>query len=261
MRRIKSETKAVFSLAWHIIKLPFLLLLVLFGKREFREIISPIKDFIYEIFRPKVTIALCFLLIVTSFIGFFLQEHLFELFVNYPNDIFSTRFYTILTHGFLHASLFHLLGNLLIIYIFGRVIEIEFGPKTLAFIFFIGIIFAGVFSNIANILQGITLGGIGASGGAMALVSVAIFTRPFYFTYFFLIPLPIFVIGWISIYADLLGAVTLTQDGIGYFAHIGGFLTTLLLYFSYFNLEEKNKIKKGFFINLALLLVLLIVLY
>ena len=47
--------------------------------------------------------------------------------ISYPSDLLTFRFHTLITSGFLHADIFHLLGNMLGIFIFGRVMERKLG--------------------------------------------------------------------------------------------------------------------------------------
>lgn len=74
----------------------------------------------------------------------------------------------------------------------------------------------------------------------MGLISTAILLDPFYFTYELIIPLPIMIVGWLAIFADILGILNPVESGIGHLAHIGGFISiALLMYF----LVKKKRIK------------------
>ena len=86
------------------------------------------------------------------------------------------------------------------------------------------------------------------------VIAAAIIVNPFYFTYlFFGIPLPIVVIGWIFIFADISGIISpVPGDNIGHIAHLAGFLGITVLVFL-LNLKEE-KIKTGFAINIVTLL-------
>ena len=92
--------------------------------------------------------------------------------------------------------------------------------------------------------------GLGASGAIMGLIAAAILLNPFYLTYEAIIPLPIMLIGWLTLYADITGILNPLEDGIGHFAHLGGFLSIgLLLYL--LGIDERAKMKKGIIINIA----------
>ncbi len=164
----------------------------------------------------------------------------------------GTHLYTLITSMFLHASILHLLGNMLFLYIFGDNIEFTMGRKNYIIFYIISGIGASIIYTLSYILvphplleaatraTGINpwlIPAIGASGaisgilGAYALffphseVKIAILV--------FIIPIPtripaILFIGMWFIYQLLEGIATMAtglQAGIAFWAHIGGFLT------------------------------------
>jgi uncharacterized protein len=254
MSKINSETKLLLDLIIGILKSPFILILALFGKRKLREATKPLKEFTNGLLEPKATVYICLSLIITFVLSFVFFNY-FEVFVLYPSDFLSARFFSLITHGFLHANISHLLSNLLIIYVFGRLVEKEFGSKKLVATYFFGLVFAGLFASVINLTQGTNVGSVGASGAAMALVAAGTLFRPFSLSFIALIPLPVFVIGWLAVLSDITGVLNASNDGIGYFAHIGGFLSTIILFSL---LKETKELKKGILINLILILAYLI---
>ncbi|MBW2984900.1 hypothetical protein KY361_07295, partial [Candidatus Woesearchaeota archaeon] len=82
----------------------------------------------------------------------------------------------------------------------------------------------------------------------------------FYFTYELLIPLPVMVVGWLAIYADIIGILNPVEDGIGHLAHIGGFISIALIMFL-LGIEERSKLKKGLIINIASLVIAVLIFY
>ena len=98
------------------------------------------------------------------------------------------------------------------------------------------------------------IGGIGASEALMGLVATAILLSPFYITYMSIIPLPVMVVGWLFIWADVTGIINPTADGIGHFAHLGGFISIAVIMFL-LNSEAKSKLKRGFLINIISLII------
>ena len=257
MKEIHTETVIIWNLILGILKTPYSILMFIFGKYSLRQVIEPYHKLIKGLLEPRFTVSIIFLLIISFITSIFLSEELFDTLVLYPSDFLSYNFYTLITHGFLHAGLTHLFSNILIIYIFGRVVERELGSKNTAIIYFFGLVFAALFSSIINLLQGNVLGGIGASGAAMALVATGTLFKPFNFSYLMILPMPIFVIGWLAIFSDITGILNATQDGIGYFAHIGGYISAIIVLFL---LKEQHDLKKGLIINgiLALILFLII---
>lgn len=91
----------------------------------------------------------------------------------------------------------------------------------------------------------------------MGLVSTAILINPFYLTYFFIpfVPIPIMIVGWLTIWADIMGILNPSFDGIGHFAHLGGFLAITIIMFFLTKIDRK-KLIKGFLINLVFLILM-----
>ncbi len=87
----------------------------------------------------------------------------------------------------------------------------------------------------------------------MGLIAAAVLISPFTLTYELLIPIPIMVVGWFAIAADVTGVINPTEDGIGHFAHLGGFISIALLAYL-LGEEDKGKLKKGLLINVCCLI-------
>ena len=256
MHEIKSESRFIWQLILHVLLTPFTLLLVIFRKKDFGDIFQPFYDIIMFVFEPKFTI---FIIIINIFAFFgsiyYLSEQSMHNLVNYPSDLLQFRFYTLVTAGFLHANLSHLIGNIIGIFIFGRVVERKLGFYKTFLVYFGALIISGLFESLIHIfITESNIGGLGASGALMGMVSTAILLDPFYLTYELIAPLPIMVVGWLAIYADITGVINPSQDGIGHFAHIGGFISIGLLMFL-IGIEERSKLKKGFVINLVSLII------
>jgi len=64
------------------------------------------------------------------------------------------------------------------------------------------------------------------------------------------IPLPVMVIGWIAIIADITGVLVPQNDNIGHFAHLGGYFAVTVLVFL-LSQQEKKKMLTGLIINVA----------
>ena len=236
--------------------------MILLKKKTLKDLFNPFISLFHFIFEAKFTITIIIMNIILFFISFiFLSENQFMSFVNYPSDLINLRLHTLIISGFLHANLAHLLGNVLGIFIFGRVVERKLGIKKTALIYFGALIISGIFSSLIHLfITQNDIGGIGASGALMGLISTAILLDPFYFTYELIIPLPIMIVGWLLIFADIIGVLNPMETGIGHLAHIGGFISIgILLYL--FGKEDKNKIKKGFYINLFSIFLALILFF
>jgi len=245
MREIISESQFVWKQILFIITLPFLLIQILLGKKPISDLLTPLKDFFIFVIQAKVT----FFLIVAN-IGmyileiYYFSEEVLESLVFQPQHLFQLQFMPIVASWFLHANLLHLAGNMLFLFIFGRVVENKLGSFKLLFIYFGSAIIS---STIAALFG---QGGIGASGAIAGLIATAILIHPFYLTYLIVgIPIPIMVVGWLAILADITGVLVPQDDNIGHFAHLGGYFAITILVF-FLNREEREAMKKGLLFNL-----------
>jgi membrane associated rhomboid family serine protease len=148
---------------------------------------------------------------------------------------------TLLTSMFLHGGWLHLISNMLALYIFGDNIEDRLGSVPyLAFYLICGVI-AGLVHIAVNPTSTIpSIGASGAISGVMAAYLV-LFPRArvitlvplFFLPWFVEIPAVIFIGFWFI--AQLLnGVLTIvagaqTLGGVGWWAHVGGFLAGLVL--------------------------------
>jgi membrane associated rhomboid family serine protease len=140
---------------------------------------------------------------------------------------------TLLTSMFLHGSLFHLLGNMLYLWIFGNNIEDRLGPVRFALFYVV----CGIAAALTHILiqPGSRIPMIGASGAIAGILGAywMLFPRAKVITFVFLI----FYIDVVPVPAGIaLGLWFVLQilnvgmgGGVAWFAHIGGFLTGILL--------------------------------
>jgi membrane associated rhomboid family serine protease len=253
--RITSESAFVWRQILFALKLPFLLLMVLAGKRSSGELLNPFRDLFAFLGEAKATLVLIIInLAVFALEVFYLgPDRVLELAFQ-PADIVELNLLPIVASWFLHASAVHLLGNMLMLFIFGRIIERELGVHHLLLIYFGSAIISTLVSGFFG------QGGIGASGAISGLIAAGIILRPFYLTYLVIgIPLPIIIVGWAGILADLSGVLRPTDDNIGHYAHLGGYAAISVLVFL-LNQGERKKMLIGFAIN-ALFITLLVFLY
>jgi len=153
-----------------------------------------------------------------------------------PADIVAGRHLgTLITSLFLHASLLHVAGNMLFLWIFGNNVEDRLGEiKYLVLYFASGI--AGsllqVYINPTSIVP--NLGASGAISGVLAAyvlyyprARVLTFIVPFFFV---TLSAYLFIGYWIALQAlDAYLSLGVSGGGIAFFAHIGGFVTGLIL--------------------------------
>jgi len=135
------------------------------------------------------------------------------LFVLHPDNIFFV--WTWVTSVFSHGGLFHIAGNAIVIYFFGRLAEQQMGSKTYT-IFFLG---SGVLAGLGQVGLQLVQGGpaygvLGASGAALAILGFVTVLNPDLTVYlYFLIPVPIWAIT--GFYAIISIAGTLSPQGAG----------------------------------------------
>lgn len=261
---IRTESRFLFELIRAIIFLPLNLFLVLSRRKKAGELFGPLMESIKFLFEARLTISLILINVILFYsIAIFSQSGYLSKefpsnFIWYPSNFFGIKIFTIVTSLFMHANQTHLWGNMLALFIFGRVVERKLGfSKTAIYYFGAGII-SLIFSSLIYVfIFHENTGGLGASGAIMGLVSVAMLISPFYFTWELIIPIPIMVLGWLTIYSDITGIISPVQDNIGHFAHLGGFFAITLLFFL-FSKNQRSQIKKGLLINFIFLITFLI---
>jgi membrane associated rhomboid family serine protease len=154
-----------------------------------------------------------------------------------PNPVYLT----LITSQFLHAGWLHIGGNMLFLYIFGDNVEDRMGHlRFLLFYLFCGIVAA--LTQVA-VAPNATLPSLGASGAIAGVLgsylvlfpSAKVRTIVFLFIFITLVTVPaIVLIGlWFLLqFFDGVASLSHVQQGMGgvaYFAHVGGFLTGLII--------------------------------
>jgi membrane associated rhomboid family serine protease len=139
------------------------------------------------------------------------------------------RPWQLLTYAFLHdpTNFAHILLNMFALFMFGRTLELYFGPRRFVFFYLVCVVTAAV----TQLLVEGSAGGhaepvIGASGGVFGVLLA--FAWYFPRQRLFVIPIPIPIPAWlfVTLYglAELLFGVTGREQGVAHFAHLGGML-------------------------------------
>lgn len=180
---------------------------------------------------------------------------------HYKSEVF--RPYQLVTHMFMHGGIFHIIFNMLALWMFGSVIEKAWGPKRFLIFYLVCGLGAGLaqmgsyihefwqidHANIGNELyneyqtvlrQNCTLGASGAIMGVLAA-----FGYLFPNTQLFIMPIPFpvkakwAILGFIAL--DVFGGVVKVQgDNIAHFAHVGGALIGFLIVFFWNKTNKKT---------------------
>lgn len=164
------------------------------------------------------------------------------------------RIHTFFTYQFLHGGIWHLLGNMLFLWVVGCLLEDSWGRITFLVFYLLGGAFAGLAHCLQDIGSAIPL--IGASGSiaaAMGAFTIRHFFTRIRFLYFFLflfrpfwgtfhLPAYVFLPFWfieqlvMKSLSDFVGA-----SGVAYMAHIAGFAggVTVALFFKFSGFEDR----------------------
>ncbi|MEX0986284.1 MAG: rhomboid family intramembrane serine protease [Bacteroidales bacterium] len=142
------------------------------------------------------------------------------------------EYYRVLTHAFLHADYVHLAVNMIVLFSFGRSVEMLFGnledydyissaPLHLAILAILAIAGSSV-STILKHRENPDYAAVGASGLVSAIVFTHIFFKPMEKIYFyFAIPIPGLIFGILyMVYSSYMSKRQ--QDNINHDAHIWG---------------------------------------
>jgi membrane associated rhomboid family serine protease len=148
--------------------------------------------------------------------------------------------YTLLSSVFMHGGWFHLIGNMLFLWVFGNNVEDSMGPGR----FVVFYLLCGVFAALAQILvqRASPVPMVGASGAISGVMGAYLILYPrvrvhvLVFLGIFIttltVPAYVMLIYWVFLQAvgslpTLSGSAT--GGGVAFLAHLGGFVTGLAL--------------------------------
>lgn len=137
----------------------------------------------------------------------------------------------LITYGFLHGSVMHLLLNMYALWLFGVGLENMWGSRNFAIYYFVCVLGAALTQIIYQSFSGVYSPTIGASGGVFGILLAFGLFFPNQVLILLIPPIPIKAKWFVIIYGTIeLGfGVTGTDDGVAHFAHLGGMLFGLLL--------------------------------
>ncbi len=144
--------------------------------------------------------------------------------------------FTLLTYMFVHGSVWHLLGNMIFLYVFGDNVEDALGHvRFIVFYLLCGVVAAVVHSAV-TVSPDVPL--IGASGAIAGVIGAYVMLHP-NIRVWVLFPVPVvsflplrfsaaFVIGMWILY-QIASGIFLNQEATAWWAHVGGFFAGALL--------------------------------
>jgi membrane associated rhomboid family serine protease len=144
-----------------------------------------------------------------------------------PDSPVGFRPWQIVTYGFLHGNLMHLLFNMLALYMFGSDIERVFGQRRFTLYYFVCVISAAIAQLlVAAVGNWPPYPTVGASGGVFGLLLAfgLYFPRRMLMLIFPPIPMPAWL--FVTLYGalELFLGITGSNEGVAHFAHLGGML-------------------------------------
>ena len=171
----------------------------------------------------------------------FTSREVFQLLQFSPRTAF-TRPWTFVSYMFVHGGLLHLLGNMLMLFVFGTAVEGRMGSRN----FLLYYLFCGVGAAVFSLLlAGIMPMGafVGASGAVLGVAVAFAMYWPDAEIIVFPIPVPIkartLVIGLVAL--DIIASQLWPNDGVAHLAHVGGALFGYL----YFRVQSLSRRSPG----------------
>jgi len=164
----------------------------------------------------------------------FLESRIFMFFGLVPSLIWNNFYlWQLFTYQFLHGGLFHILFNMLALWMFGCNLERRWGSEFFLKYYFVAVVGGGILNTLLVPSQ--SAPSIGASAGIYGILLAYGLIYPNQIVYFyFLFPIKmkyfVWIIGGIAFYSSL----TAGQSGIAHLAHLGGML------FGYLYLRRGN---------------------
>ena len=140
------------------------------------------------------------------------------------------EYYRLITAGFLHAGLFHLLTNMLSLWILGTIIEPAIGHWRFGLIYFVSLL-CGSFGALLLSPDELTVGASGAIFGLLAAAAVVAWNRGFNL-----------MESGLGVWIGLNLLITFTVPNISVGGHVGGLIGGALTAFLLVDLRERIRV-------------------
>jgi len=195
----------------------------------------------------QFTRSITFYLIALNFLIFLIQifipiDSIHILGLVPKNAIYNGMIWQFATFMFVHGGFTHIFFNMFALFIFGLLIEKEFGRKKfLTYYLICGIgsallhilisLYFPIFTNPDNPAIAMSTPLIGASGAVFGILTAYAVKYPTRIIFINFIPMP--AIGFIFIYGaiEFLTGISGVETGVAHFGHLGGMLTGIILLF------------------------------
>jgi len=231
----------------------------------FRSIADEVRgQFNYSNMMVKLIIINVAVFVVTAIVEAFAPTFYGQIlpYIALPGDLEQLLYrpWTLVTHMFLHSGLWHLIYNMLIFHLFGRILGDLLGDQRVLPVYILGgLVGAGFYILSFYLVSGIGSIAMGASAAILAIVFAAVSTAPDYKINLILIgEVSIKYIGLVILFLDIIGSAKDVNQG-GHIAHLGGTLFGFLFiygirngvdlaeyfnrFISFFDFEERRNKK------------------
>jgi membrane associated rhomboid family serine protease len=179
---------------------------------------------------PPGTQTLIGLNVIAFALQMFLGAGLIEMLALWPIGT-QVAPWQILTYGFLHGSLMHLLLNMFGLYMFGSDVEAVWGQRRYITYYLTCVVSAAIAQLIVARLTGSFYPTVGASGGVFGLLLAFAMMFPKRVVVLLIPPVPMPAWLFVTLYGviELYFGITSTSSGVAHFAHLGGMAGGYLL--------------------------------
>lgn len=177
-----------------------------------------------------ILIAIIIANVVISYKGFN-DLYFFRKYEFHVGSIRSGEQIRMLSSGFLHVDMMHLIFNMLTLYFFAPVVLNWLGNFSFILVYFGSLIFGSLLTMLLH-KNDYSYRAVGASGAVTGVLYSAILLQPdMMLGIFFVIPMPAYIFGILYLLYSIYG-MKAKNDNIGHTAHfggaIGGYLITLI---------------------------------
>ncbi len=171
------------------------------------------------------------LFLVEEIIRLIANNSLFPILALNRSGLVDGGWWQLVTHGFLHENLLHLIVNMVALWFTGPILEELLGGGRFFLLYFGGIVAGGLLQTFTSV-PSIDL--VGASGAVCALLvgfATLLPRLPITALIFFVIPVRMkaATLGWLVIGGSFLFWLLGIERGIGHMAHLGGGIAGFLI--------------------------------
>ncbi len=142
--------------------------------------------------------------------------------VQSPDLLQPWLWWKLLTYGFVHGSIQHILFNMLALFFLGPDVERVYGPMEFLRLYLVMVVFGGLVWCATNLgfPQAVLLGASGAITGVVLLYALHFPRRTLLL--FFVIPVPAWLVGVMLVVLNLFGTAGGMEDNVAYSVHLAG---------------------------------------